>query len=106
MPCPAWRLWKTVNTVSPNGHEKIDDLTLSDWLAVAFLSQACRLSGCRAATCRRAVYGTNRTSVRQGGLPCWPHGHPPAAFALPSAISELPEPAVFAMMLVGLILLG
>jgi hypothetical protein len=30
----------------------------------------------------------------------------PAAFALPSGISELPEPEVFAMMLVGLILLG
>jgi hypothetical protein len=28
------------------------------------------------------------------------------AFALPSGISELPEPEVFAMMLVGLILLG
>jgi hypothetical protein len=31
---------------------------------------------------------------------------PPAAFALPSGISELPEPEVFAMMQVGLILLG
>jgi hypothetical protein len=28
------------------------------------------------------------------------------AFALPSGISELPEPEVFAMMLVGLVLLG
>jgi hypothetical protein len=33
-------------------------------------------------------------------------GTGPAAFALPSDISELPEPEVFAMMLVGLILLG
>jgi hypothetical protein len=31
---------------------------------------------------------------------------PPAALALPSGISELPEPEVFAMMLVGLVLLG
>jgi hypothetical protein len=30
----------------------------------------------------------------------------PGAFTLPSGISELPEPEVFAMMLVGLILLG
>jgi len=29
-----------------------------------------------------------------------------APYALPTAISELPEPEVFAMMLVGLILLG
>jgi hypothetical protein len=35
-----------------------------------------------------------------------PGAGPPAAFALPSGISELPEPEVFAMMLVGLILLG
>jgi hypothetical protein len=35
-----------------------------------------------------------------------PGAGPPAAFALPSSISELPEPEVFAMMLVGLILLG
>ncbi|KQQ87496.1 PEP-CTERM sorting domain-containing protein [Massilia sp. Leaf139] len=28
------------------------------------------------------------------------------AYALPSGISELPEPEVFAMMLVGLVLLG
>lgn len=33
-------------------------------------------------------------------------GGPWAAFALPSGISELPEPEVFAMMVVGLILLG
>jgi hypothetical protein len=31
---------------------------------------------------------------------------PPGAFALSSGVSELPEPEVFAMMLVGLILLG
>ncbi|MFC5480147.1 hypothetical protein [Massilia suwonensis] len=31
---------------------------------------------------------------------------PWSAFSLPSGISELPEPEVFAMMLVGLILLG
>nr|WP_197986338.1 MULTISPECIES: PEP-CTERM sorting domain-containing protein [unclassified Massilia] len=30
----------------------------------------------------------------------------PDAFSLPSGISELPEPEVFAMMLVGLVLLG
>lgn len=35
-----------------------------------------------------------------------PGARPPAAFALPSGISELPEPEVFAMMLLGLILLG
>jgi hypothetical protein len=35
--------------------------------------------------------------VRHGVLLCWSSGHP---------ISELPEPEVFGMMLVGLILLG
>jgi hypothetical protein len=35
-----------------------------------------------------------------------PGAGPPAGFALPTSISELPEPEVFAMMLVGLILLG
>ena len=33
-------------------------------------------------------------------------GAPRSSFALPSGISELPEPEVFAMMLVGLVLLG
>jgi hypothetical protein len=44
--------------------------------------------------------------VCHGILLCSLYGGPPAAFALPSGISELPEPEVFAMMQVGLILLG
>ena len=46
-----------------------------------------------------APAGTNQPGAAAQGGP-W------SAFALPSGVSELPEPEVFAMMLVGLILLG
>jgi hypothetical protein len=55
--------------------------------------------------------GVGAAGVRAAGVPA-PQPRAGAdsaakpAFALPSGISELPEPEVFAMMLVGLVLLG
>ena len=48
----------------------------------------------------QAVPGILRAHAQGAAAPA------PHAFSLPSGISELPEPEVFAMMLVGLVLLG
>ena len=68
------------------------------------------LSGIAQAKVIELVPASSAGAPAAGALPLQPRAGADSpsgpAFALPSGISELPEPEVFAMMLVGLILLG
>jgi hypothetical protein len=98
----AWFFWKFIGKVANKTLETLAVLILSVLPSVAFLSHRPIVWPARDCFLSRRLFETNRTPSRIVD----PGPADRLRTAPPPSMSELPEPEVFAMMLVGLVLLG